>query len=32
MSEYIVREATPDDVDFIVEAIIEAEKSGSQRR
>jgi ribosomal protein S18 acetylase RimI-like enzyme len=30
MSEYIVREATPDDVDFIVESIIEAEKSGSQ--
>lgn len=30
MTGYIVREATLDDVDFIVEAIIEAEKSGSQ--
>ena len=31
MSEYIVREATLNDVDFIVEAIIEAEKSGSDK-
>ncbi|MGD0754914.1 MAG: GNAT family N-acetyltransferase [Bacteroidales bacterium] len=30
MSEYIVREATLNDVDFIVKAIIEAEKSGSE--
>ena len=29
MSNYIIREATVDDVDFIVEAIIEAEKSAS---
>ncbi len=31
MSEYIVREATLNDVDFIVEAIVEAEKSGSDK-
>jgi ribosomal protein S18 acetylase RimI-like enzyme len=31
MSEYIVREATLNDVDFIVEAIIEAEKSGGAK-
>jgi len=31
MSEYNVREATLNDVDFIVEAIIEAEKSGSDK-
>lgn len=30
MKEYIIREATIDDIDFVVEAIIEAEKSGSQ--
>lgn len=30
MKEYIIREATNNDVDFIVKAIIEAEKSGSK--
>jgi len=29
MSEYLIREANLNDIDFIVEAIIEAEKSGS---
>jgi len=30
MAEYIVREANINDIDFIIEAIIEAEKSGSK--
>ena len=30
MANYAVREATTNDIDFLVEAIIEAEKSGSQ--
>jgi len=30
MPKYIIREATVNDIDFIIEAIIEAEKSGSE--
>ena len=30
MLKYIIREATVNDIDFIIEAIIEAEKSGSE--
>ncbi len=30
MNEYTIREATINDIDFIIEAIIEAEKSGSE--
>jgi ribosomal protein S18 acetylase RimI-like enzyme len=31
MTEYTIRKATLNDVDFIIEAIIEAEKSGSEK-